>query len=210
MFTVRLISKKDAASYESLQRLCLTTQRDFIASEETFRWYEFMNRYPALGVFEDDHLVSVVRLEWHSDWKNLNLQLQSRLVIENIRFPVGYLCKAATHPEKMKLGLNGLLRYHAIKICQANRIKFLFGTVIKGSARVQSMLEMGYTSIQNPQHWQGYYRSDKTALICYLDLEQNGDAALEYLKKKHKDLIENSNCLFRHEQVQFFNASSVA
>ena len=135
MFKVRLLIASDSEKYETLQRLCLTHQKDFSAREETFRWYEFMNRYPALGVFENENLISILRLEWHNDWRALNFQMQSNMIFNKIQFPVGYTCKVATHPDKMKLGLNGLLRYHAIKICLAKKVRYLFGTMIKGSDR---------------------------------------------------------------------------
>jgi hypothetical protein len=201
--SIRLIYPNYIKQYEDLQSLCLGQVKNFRAKPEAARWYPFMSQSPALGVFHDEDLVSVMRLEWLRDERELNAQLNSQIEIPNIEFPVAHLAKGATLPQFEKMGFNSLLRYHCLLICLHRSIKYLLGTMIKGSPRVQTMQKMGYKFIENPTPWRGYYESDQLALIGILDLARDGQMALQFLQQTIPKLIEDYKPEFRLEGLQF-------
>ncbi len=193
---IKLIFPHFVPEWENLQSLCLSQAKDFKVRPEAARWYPVMNHSPTLGVFHDSKLLSVMRLSWYNSWPELNVQMNSKIIIDEIKFPVGYLSKGATHPDFMNSGFNALMRYHFIKICQELKLHFLMGTMIEGSSRVETMKKMGYKFTLNPVPWQGYYQSEKKALIGFLNIAQDSAKALEYLENQFSQQI-------REYQIQF-------
>lgn len=187
--SIQILKRSHAEQYTFVQSASLTKAKGFVARPETYQWFPEHEIYPTLGAFHGDQLISVMRLEWILSWSELNAKMHSNFSHPNFKFPAAYLTKGGTLPEFMSLGLNSLLRYHALKISLHWQVEYIFGTMIKGSPRVESMKQMGYEFTVNPIKWKGYYRSDENALIAHLNLREKGLQALTYLEDKYIQLL---------------------
>lgn len=200
--TIQILNSSHISQYEALQTASISAAKGFVAKPETTKWYSANEVYPTLGAFHGDQLVSVMRLEWIFTWPELNSKMHSQYCDTRIQFPVAYLTKGGTHPQSMNLGLNSLLRYHALRICLTWPVEFLFGTMISGSSRVDSMRQMGYEFYINPIKWQGHYQSTETALIGVLNLKHKGSSALHYLETKYPMLINAYKTSFNPNDIK--------
>lgn len=199
---VKILKASDALQYEQVQNLSLKAAKNFIAIPEAYKWYSIHEKYPTLGVFHNELLISVMRLEWITTWPELNAKMNSNFFLPEIKFPVAYLTKGGTRPEFMSLGLNTLLRYHAIQISKQWSLNYLLGTMIKGSSRVETMIKLGYDFHINPIKWQGAYQSNENALIGILNLKTKADYALSFIEKNYNELISDYKIDFEYKNIQ--------
>ncbi len=187
--SIQILNASHAEQYTFVQSASLSAAKGFIARPETYQWFPEHEIYPTLGAFHGGQLISVMRLEWISSWPELNAKMHSSFFHPGLKFPCAYLTKGGTLPEFMGLGLNSLLRYHALKISMHWQVGYILGTMIKGSSRVESMKQMGYEFSVNPVKWKGYYQSEENALIGYLNLPEKGLQALNYLEDRYIQLL---------------------
>jgi len=200
--SIRILNRSDASQYEAVQTASLAAAKGFVAGPEAVKWYSGNEVYPTLGAFHGNQLVSVMRLEWVLHWQELNSKMQSNFYDPQITLPAAYITKNGTLPQLMSLGLNSLLRYHALKISLTWPVEYILGTMIEGSPRVESMIQMGYRFYTNPVKWEGCYQSNKNALIGYLNLKKTGTFALNYLENKYPDLLSAYRPDFNPQDVK--------
>ncbi|RYZ79991.1 MAG: hypothetical protein EOP06_26150 [Proteobacteria bacterium] len=181
--TVRLLNSSHAGQYEKVLSLAFASAAGFTTRPEAARWSHVEDYYPTLGLFHDDTLVSTMRIEWVHTQRELDYKLHANFQLPDMVFPAVYLTKAGTLPHLKAGGYNSILRYYALKLALHWKSKFVFGTMVEGSPRVFSMTEMGYNFKKNPAKWDGYFVSDKTPLIAWLDMPAKGASAIEYLEK---------------------------
>lgn len=147
-----------------------------------------------LAIPKSEVLISTMRLEFIGNFSQLMPRINQpsteiRRYEKDIQFPIGYLSKGATLEEFEGYGFNALLRYYSIKVCLNNSLKTLVGTMIEGGQRTQSLAEMGYHFINTNSVWNGFYQSQKNALVASLDLASRGYSALEWIESRHISLI---------------------
>lgn len=200
--SIQILNRSHAKQYEFVQSKSLSVAKGFVAHPETFQWFPEHEIYPTLGAFHGDQLISVMRLEWLLSWPEVNAKMNSHFSHPKIKLPVAYLTKGGTLPEFMSLGLNSVLRYHALKISCFWPVEYILGTMIMGSSRVESMKQMGYEFSVNPVKWDGYYKSDENALIGLLNLREKGRHALDYLEDKYIQLLLDYKPGFKHQDIK--------
>jgi hypothetical protein len=109
-----------------------------------------------------------------------------------IRMPVLLLSRAATVSEMRGAGFNLLLRYHFLSFAKELKIPYVLGTFVAGSPRENTLKEMKYEFFSNSLGWQqSTYRSLAPVNVVLLDMEKNGDCALNYCESKIMEEIES-------------------
>jgi hypothetical protein len=182
MTEVRYLNEFDLNNYISLLKENYLFNEHFQVKVELFQ-IPNVSLKNVLGVFENNELVATMKLEYATNEILLQKMLCTDLKFDFLKFPIAILSRGATTKSRRNQGYNSLLRYYFIKSLLQQNITFLFGTMIKDTPRVHLLRKLGYTIIENNRKWSGYFNSDLTALICYLDLKKDGTAALDELRK---------------------------
>lgn len=189
--TLRLLTKHDQKQYEALLKESFGNALGFTVRPEALKWGKDQEYFPTLGLFNDQKLKAVTGLHWVATWPKLKYYLHADFQNSEVTLPVALTTKAATALDQKGLGLNSVLRYHCITIAMKWEVSHLMSTMVEGSPRVFTMEQMGYEFQKNPKKWDGYFISDKPALIAYLNLKKNGPGALAYLEKTNGALIQS-------------------
>lgn len=181
----------------ALNKLRLSEYRKaegFVIKDEAVLWNASDEASHVLGVWKSGTLISSMRLEVIQTQKLLEHKIESpipsELLKEEINFPVGILSKAVTSSMHRSGGLNAHLRYHLFKIAASLGIHHIFGTLVKGAPRSNSLLEMGYTFHSHPTGWTSpFYTSTKEVEIVHLNLKTRGKEATRICAKLAADSL---------------------
>jgi hypothetical protein len=143
---------------------------------------------------ESNHqLVSTMRGEVIDDLSLIEKKLECAWNFPlKLELPVLLLSRAATHYSHRYLGLNLILRYWFLRFALSHHIRYVLGTFVSGSARENSLHEMGYQFFENTLGWQqSTYRSLFPVTVVALDLKIFGNQALHYCEKHMSKEMHN-------------------
>ncbi len=170
-----------------LNRLRLREYRKaegFQIQDAAVLWNDSDDQAHVLGVWERGELISSMRLEIIPSLEVLEYKIETSLPAEitqsfDLSFPVGILSKAVTSSDHRGGGLNAHLRYHLLKIAMEQGISHIFGTLVKGAPRSNTLKKMGYQFYQHPSGWNSpHYKSTGDVEIVHLNLKEQGVTAL--------------------------------
>ncbi len=201
MKSIRLLNKNDADIYSELVRKSFGSAKGFMVNRNSLTWTPTDDYYPTLGVFNNNKLVSMMRLEWILTEKELVYKSQEEVSFAPFTYPIGYLAKAATEPGYDGSGLNTLLRYHCFKIFKCWKVNWIVGFMVFGSPRVFTMQEMGYSFYTKKNKWNGAFVSDRNVHFAYLNVDEKMNDAMAYLEKELAPILNEYEVEFKHEEV---------
>jgi hypothetical protein len=148
----------------------------FTIKDAAVLWNKSDDESHVLGVWKRDELISSMRLEVIKTKKILEQKIETEVPAEllakhTLNFPVGILSKAVTSVLYRGAGLNAHLRYHLLKVAAENGIEHIFGTLVKGAPRSNSLKDMGYEFYKHPTGWNSpFYKSTSEVEVVYLNL----------------------------------------
>lgn len=125
-----------------------------------------------------------MRGEWVLSLSELQFKLEGKFPQAEPQFPSVFLTKAGTLPHLKKRGFNLILRYHFFKMAEFWNARYMFGTMVEGSPRVQSLIDMGYEFIKCEQKWNKMFVSTSDPMMACLDLQINSSKAYDYISTK--------------------------
>lgn len=188
---IRLIRKSEQLEYKNLLLKSHAESKSFFAHPQSANWDRNDDIYYPLGIFEKNHLVSCMRLDWIASLDEFNQRLKVSYQQNQVTIPCAYLTKAGTDPLAQNKGYNLLLRYHCLLIALSWKVKEIFGTMVEGSPRVFSMKEIGYEFHSAEGKWDDTFVSSNPPLVAKLDLIKKGSFALDSIKTQLGDFLTN-------------------
>ena len=199
MKSIRLLNKNDADAYSELVLKSFGSAKGFMVNRNSLTWTQTDDYYPTLGVFNNNRLVSMMRLEWILTEKELVFKSQENVSFNPFTYPIGYLAKAATEPGFDGTGLNTLLRYHCFKIFECWKVHWIVGFMVHGSPRVFTMQEMGYSFYTKKNKWNGAFVSNPNVHFAYLNLAEKINVEMSHLEKKLAPIFIKYEVEFKNE-----------
>jgi hypothetical protein len=200
-----VLGNKDASEASQVWEYSFATARGFSASKQASRWLPADNFYPVLGLRHDGKLVSVMRVEWVLNFKELAYKIKDCPQELEVEYPAVYLTKAGTVPECREMGLNLTLRYFSFLLAERWGASYMLGTMVEGSPRIRSMVEMGYEFQKLPNNWKGLYQSEMSPLVAVLDLKKNREKAFQYLADKTSNYRQDLHLSTDISQIEIQN-----
>lgn len=181
---IRPLTALDRSEYEKLLRMSFASAEGFTAEAGTLVWTPTDDYYTVLGLWENQQLKAMMRIEWIDSEKELLIKLSENDLPKAFQYPLGYFAKAATLPSEKGRGLNTVLRYHCLKIMLNWQVTEVLGFMVEGSPRIQTMKEMGYQFFEKKSKWNGNFKSDRKVLMASLAGEEKIRSAITFIEKK--------------------------
>jgi hypothetical protein len=154
------------------------------------KWSPWDQRFINLGVFENNSLVSLLRIAHVKELTDYKKIMLCELDSAKIELPVVILSRAATHDGKESQGLHSLLRLHALRLAKLSGVKWVTGTFQKDAKRIAQLESMGYELTTNPTAWSSFLKSNGPTYIATLNLETSFAKAENRLLMTAESLIE--------------------
>lgn len=200
-FQIRILTKADKVKVEQLLRETFAKASGFSTDPIVSKWSVSDDYYPCFGIFAEENLLAYMRAEWISSDQELLIKIGEPENQFKFAYPIGHLAKAATHPSMQSKGLNLILRYHALRLFKYWKVSSVIGTMVEGSARIQTMRKLGYYFFSKKKKWNGIFSSDRNVLLAILDGNERISAALEQIESQHADVIAKVDVEFSLSQI---------
>ncbi len=176
---------------EMLRQSEYSKAKGFVVDPAALQWKASDDESYVMAAMSGAKLISTMRGEVIRDASLLERKLECSWQFPlHLSWPVLLLSRAATLSTHREQGLNLTMRYWFLKFARNHKIPFVVGTFISGSPRARTLLEMGYEFFENTQGWQeSTYRSLAPVTVAVLDMNRNGEQAMEYCELKNKEEI---------------------
>lgn len=182
--SIHILNRLHAVEVNQLRKEGYQRIRGFHVQPEGLFWNRSDDQAIVLGVQDTEGaLVSTMRLELIEDLKMVETKLESTWSFPSeTQWPVGVLSRASTRFNWAGRGLNGVLRYHALKMAEGFGVRYMTGTFVTGSPREKTMLAMGYQVFTNTKGWSGHgFQSSAPITVATLDLKRHSQKAYDEL-----------------------------
>lgn len=171
---------------DSLRMQEYAQAKGYTVDLETLRWNISDSESFVMVAKDGDSIISTMRGEVITDPLVLEKKLECQWNFETpLQLPVLLLSRAATLKSHQSKGLNLVLRYWFLKFAEYYKIPMLVGTFVSNSPRQNTLLSMGYHFHENKLGWQqSTYRSHRPVIVASLDMNADGQKAVNYCLDK--------------------------
>lgn len=106
---------------------------------------------------------------------------------EHLEFPVAMLARAATKKEFLGHHLHNTLRLFALEACLSLGIKTVLGSLEERSARMKSLVDIGYQVYQSQPTWEGsYLQSTGPVVLIGLESAERIQDAIDKIRTRYQ------------------------
>ncbi len=177
---LNVLSRQHARQVNELRKKAYETAHGMQVSDAGLFWNRSDDQSVVFGVWDRDQLISTMRMEVIDSPSLLEQKLECPWKFKiKLKLPVMLLSRAATAHGYRGGGLNAWLRSEALQLANLWEVPLAVGTLVKGSARERSMVQMGYVFLEHPTGWkQGAFSSSEPVWVAVLDLQKDLQQAL--------------------------------
>lgn len=198
---LKILDRPFSAAYDQLNTDCFNQETSFWINPRLLKWSEADDRSLVLGLFKNEELVASMTCQIFVSAKHLTtrlLGLSEEALPSDLRFPLLYISRSATDPDHTKRGMNTRLRVVALSIAKGLGFSQACTTVLEGSPRLNTMIEMGYRFVVNPRKWNTEsYRSPKVPLVGFINLAEVDDFLEKSLTAEDTQFLEKNQTVFK-------------
>jgi hypothetical protein len=180
---VRQLTRADSDAYNKLAEKSFAKAKNFDFETKAIQWGVADEIFYQFGFFCDGQLISYMRLEWMVKLEDFSGRLKYQPAEDEL--PSTYLNIAGTDPEYTGRGLNSILRHLAFRVSMNWGVKYIYGSMMPNSPRVNLLSKLGYEFWQSNEKWNSAFRSEDYPLIARLNLREKGWQALKLIKEEN-------------------------
>lgn len=178
--SIRALTRDSAKQVNDLRVAEYAKAKGFHVAAAGILWNASDDQSIVLGAYEDDVLISTMRMEILDD-RNLveqKIECPWDYPVE-LQFPTMLLSRASTASSHRGTGINTLLRLHCLKIAKDLGVRQAIGTFVADSPRARTLERMGYRFFENRQGWtHADYRSEGRVIVAVLDFHEDFETAM--------------------------------
>ena len=193
---VDLVQHSDRDQMYELRATAYRKQYGQDVDISVLHWNSWDERFINLGVFEDNKLISVLRIAHVKDSETYQKIMLCDFENQGMQFPVIILSRASTHESYLSKGYHSLLRYHAFNLASKAHVNWVVGTLKQDSERLNQMADMGYELSINPEPWGSFLKSHEPTYVAKLNISKFHDRAITRLKPAIESILSEYPAIY--------------
>jgi hypothetical protein len=189
-YLIRQLHEDDKFIVSKLRRDTADKGFGTITDKVQLNWGPSDRMGTVYGAFEGDQIVSTLRAD-HIDTVELyESRIEASYEKLPLKLPVAVFCRGATLPEYEGKGFHGVLGMICIATAVHRGYEYWLATLKKNSPQMGFFVHLGCEFFELSQDWKGFLKDQSPPLVARAHLPTVGIPSIEYLKVRHKALLE--------------------